>query len=157
MINIITDLDKISTDDVELIRDVDSFFVLHVPIKGFTSLDREVIKRIDNADLLDELKDGVKTPFGITSIYNLSTGCKTVLVYLYFQRNRKRYCDIIIDITGCGANALDVLFDCVSRLRDSSITFLLEHSDGIELCSERDFVINGNHCEDLARGVALYD
>lgn len=156
MISVITSLDKINTDDAELIRDIDSFFILHVPIKGFTSLDREVIKRIDNADLLDGLKDGVKTPSGITSIYNLSTGCKTALVYLYFQRNRKRYGDIVIDVTGCGANALDVLFDCASRLVNNNIYFLLRHRNRLFKLSNRDFNVNGNDCKNLSDGVALY-
>ena len=39
----------------------------------------EIIELIDNAKLLDENTGLVKTPMGLTSVNNLSTGCKTAL------------------------------------------------------------------------------
>lgn len=154
MINIITDSARIV--DKNIIMDAYATMDLNISAKDFGELDMYAIHEIDNAKILDKSIGTVQTPFGVTDILKLSMGCKVVLVYLYMRRNINKYTDYVLNVTECGANALEVLFECASRLGDSSITFLLEHSDGIELCSERDFVINGNRCEDLAKGVALY-
>lgn len=154
MINIITNLEKVS--DKKVIRDASSFLNLNVLVQDFDELDLYAMSKIDKAKLLDKNIGTIQTPFGITNITNLSMGCKIVLVYLYMRRNIDKYADYILDITECGSNALEVLFECMDKLGDSSVVLLLRHSDGIELCTDREFAINGNNCTHLAAGVALY-
>ena len=65
---------------------------------------------IDKASLIDKKLGTVKTDFGITGIKNLSTGCKTVLVFRYLQK-RQMSCNL--NINECGWNAVKVLFAIV--------------------------------------------
>ena len=149
MINIVT-----HTDTKDIINDFDSFFDLFVLSQNFKELDKEVLFKIDNAILID--KNDIKTPFGTTNILNLSTGCKTVLSYLHMIRNKAEYQNTILNITECGSNALEVLFECADKLNDSDTVFLLEHSNHLFNCSERDYIINGNHSKDLLGGIVKY-
>lgn len=94
-----------------------------------------------------------KNIFGITDIKYLSTGCKTVLCYLYLKKNDVE--DIVIDVTECGYNALDVLFDVVDRLEDNDSVFILRHKQGLTKCKNRNYSVNGHI--DLYKGVVLYE
>ena len=136
MINIITEKPdrkyKYSFDDCE------SFFRLKVHSKQFTDTDIRVMQLVDNARLLDRNTGAMTTDFGVGSIDNLSTGCKTVLTYLFIQRNRDYFeNDILIDVTECGSNALDVLFDVMEEYDNSEVTLLLLHNNNLFMCKEQ--------------------
>lgn len=154
MINIITSLNDINT---KVRKDFDSFFKLNVLSSTFEKLDEEVMLKVDKATLVDKKSGLIKTEFGLTDVLHLSTGCKTVLSYLHIIRNKEKYDFEILDINECGANALEVLFECVDKLNDSDTVFLLEHSNHLFNCSERDYIINGNHSKDLLGGIVKYD
>ena len=151
MINIVT---RCNSDNI--IRDFESFFEKFVLSKDFDDLDLDVMQKIDNAILLDRNVGSVKTRFGLTDILHLSTGCKVVLSYLYIQRNKGVFSESILDITECGSNALDILFECVDKLSDSSTVFLLRHSNNLWKCKDRYYVINGSKSKSLYEGVVLY-
>jgi hypothetical protein len=87
---------------------------------------------------------------------HLSTGCKIVLSYLFIERNKKEFKNIVLDITECGSNALEVLFTCVDKLQDKDTVFLLRHSNQLLDCKERDYNVNEKICNSLYEGVVLY-
>ena len=95
----------ITTDEKNIfIKDVELSFNL-IDKKLFNKdVYFQIMKQIDNAICIEE--DIIKTPFGNTSMNNLSTGCKTALLLIYFS-GQKKY----IPITGCGINAIECLFD----------------------------------------------
>lgn len=55
----------------------DSFFNVNVYGSSFTEEEKKIVKMIDHVDIVDEEK--IITPFGIGSVTDLSTGCKTLL------------------------------------------------------------------------------
>ncbi|MCR5402803.1 MAG: hypothetical protein K6E91_03170 [Butyrivibrio sp.] len=150
MINIST-----NAENKELsIGDVESFFNYKVTASHFSEQDIKVLSDIDDAVLLDKNTGAIQTPFGITDITHLSTGCKTVLCYLYLRR--KETSSIILDVTECGYNALDVLFECVEKQGDSDSVFVLRHKQGLIKCKDREYTINGHSEKNLNKGVVLY-
>lgn len=70
---------------------------------------KEIIELIDNAKLLDENTGLIKTPMGLTSVNNLSMGCKTAL-NVAFVRKHPELNISTINVTECGYNALEVIF-----------------------------------------------
>ncbi|MGN0483132.1 MAG: hypothetical protein ACI4HI_06250 [Lachnospiraceae bacterium] len=138
------------------IRDFESFFEKYVLAKEFEAIDLEVMKQIDQAVLLDKSSGAIQTRFGITDILHLSTGCKIVLSYLYIKRQQERFCKEILDVTECGSNALEVLFQCADQLHDSETVFLLRHSNQLLKCADRAYCVNGHEAKSLYEGVTLY-
>lgn len=101
MVNIFTNKSSISTiDDVELW--VQSMGKLGEIFQG-PQYDF-IMREIDGVKA--RRLDSIETPIGYTTIYNLSTGCKSVML-AYYLRNKS---DICISIMECGVNALDTLF-----------------------------------------------
>lgn len=99
--------------------------------------------------------DGVlKTPFGVTTVDKLSTGCKAVLIYFWLidmDRNdelvslvRHPLDSLVLNLTECGANAILYLFRAIG-FNEDSLSFLLEHNSGIiiEDSERNNFRING--------------
>lgn len=155
MINIITKSPE--NTDCKVISDIESFFLRRVFARDYTDIDLDVMRRIDGAELIDKNRGTITTKLATTSINFLSTGCKTVLVYLYIQRNIEQHSDVIIDITECGANALEVLFDVATRFENNKITFLLRHANGLYKVSDREYRVNGVCYESLSEGVAAHE
>jgi hypothetical protein len=151
MINIITKCNK-----ENVLKDFESFFEKYVLARDFESLDLSVLYDIDGAILIDKKTGTIKTKFGITDILHLSTGCKIVLSYLFIERNKKEFKNMVLDITECGSNALEVLFTCVDKLQDKDTVFLLRHSNQLLDCKERDYNVNEKICNSLYEGVVLY-
>ena len=107
--------------------------------------------------MLDRNTGAISTPFGVTDIYHLSTGCKVVLFYLYMQTlGRDKFDSYILEITECGGNALRCLFRCVEILGDVTSTFLLRHSTQARELRDVHALVNGHTCESLYRGLRQY-
>lgn len=137
MINIYTDFDKF--DKNELILDNDAFFYENVTSENFGDLEEQVIKQIDNAVMIDKKIGTVRTSRGVTSIENLSTGCKTVLNYIYIAKNESKI--VAIDGSHCGYNALEVLFSVIEKI-EYPINIIIMHKDTLFKCSSREYNIN---------------
>ncbi len=135
MINIVTKYDG------ECYRHIDDVFNLDVIAGDFTDVDLRVMKEIDGVELLDRCTGAIRTHFGLTDIEHLSSGCKTVLYYLYLKRMHVD--NIHLCVTRCGWNALEVLFTVVDELCDNNTIFVLEHVDGVCNLSKREYNING--------------
>ena len=146
MINIYKSLQGL--DEQTVIADAEAFFNGYITSKHFGDEEAEAMRRIDHAELLDRETNTVKTPRGVTSIDNLSTGCKTAIVYIYLLRNKGH--QNIIDVSGCGLNALDFIFDLAEK-HAAEIGFVLRHKDNVFQCKERDYMVNGDkHITNLA-------
>ena len=87
MINIYKSLHGL--DEQSVITDAEAFFNGYITSKHFGSEEAEAMRRIDGAELLDREANMVKTPRGVTSIDNLSTGFKTANLYIYLIRNKR--------------------------------------------------------------------
>ena len=140
MVRIWTLKDKLSLNEV-LVNN-ESFFNINISSKEFNYTDIEIIKNIDNAELIDKNTGEIRTPYGLTSIRNLSTGCKTVLNFIYINSTRNKYEQIkAIDVTECGWNALEELFSLYEKINSDTI-LILRHQNGLFNCKERKYLIN---------------
>lgn len=122
-----------------VIKDNDAFFYENVSAENFSDIEIDVMKDIDNAELLDDKYGKIQTPRGICSIENLSTGCKTILNYLYICNSNMNI--DAIDITGCGANAIEKLFQ-VMEIKGETVNLILMHKDKLFDCNDREYIID---------------
>lgn len=126
----------------EVIIDNESFF-LNIPFKSMHEESIKVMQKIDKAILLDINTGAIKTPFGITSIKNLSTGYKTVLNLIYLTENPKEFPNVkAIVVNECGWNALEELFNIIENY-NIDIGIILEHDNKLYKCSNREYLVNG--------------
>ena len=92
---------KFITNPKDCILFSDDYFDLNLEASELTDLDKSIIYRIDRAKFDD--KGDLYSPYGLMNIYNLSTGTKTLLNIIHFP-------DRIFNVSGCGPNAIRVLF-----------------------------------------------
>ena len=138
MIRIFTEYDKYKKETI--ILDNDAYFDENVVTCTFDDLEKEILKKIDNAEIVDANIGTIRTPRGIGTSEDLSTGCKTVLNYIYLYKNKSN--DIqAVDISQCGANALEVLFSTMEKI-NYSVDLVLRHKDELFKCGEREYLIN---------------
>ena len=133
--------DKIYLQDKIILIDNESFFNINVVSEEFGETDLGVMRAVDAARLIDKTTGLIETKYGLTDIHHLSTGCKTILNYLFLQRHPMSY--TVIDLSECGYNALNVIFD-LAECSGQSMDFLLMHQDSLDECGERDYRINNN-------------
>lgn len=98
MITIYTNMQQ---SDDRFVLNNDAYFNIITSTLPLDEADRKLIKRIDNAIVIDNVK--IQSNYGIGNITDLSTGCKTVL-------NIKKNPDKIFCIDECGPNALTEIF-----------------------------------------------
>ena len=73
--------------DNEIIIDNDSFFNNNVSAKSLSENSIKVMEEVDHAKLLDQNIGKIGTPYSITGIQDLSTGCKTILNCIFLQES----------------------------------------------------------------------
>jgi hypothetical protein len=129
----------------EIIHRNDPYFDLFVPFKLISDIGAGFIKYIDKAEILDLSTGAIKTPFGIASFLNLSTGCKTALNILHAADNKL---DCAVNVTGCGWNALNCIFGYLDA-HGNCVDILLEHVD-ISKCDDFEFMVNKtDYCKNI--------
>ena len=79
----------------------DVYFNLHTGNQPFTEQDKEAIFQIDKARVTQDAH--IETKYGIGTVRNLSTGCKT---YLNVLKNPGK----VVGANECGGNVLTLLF-----------------------------------------------
>lgn len=121
------------------IPNVNKFFDKHIKCNDFDKTDIKVIKVLDKAKITDVNLGTIKTKYGLTNIKNLSTGCKTVLVYRYLEKNIRKYNGYFLNITECGDNAVNLLFKCVKD--NTEIKFVTFGYPFVEV-KDKTFLIN---------------
>ena len=144
MINIYRNNDSFKGD--EIIIDNEAFFNNNISAKMFGKESIDVMQVIDNAHLLNENNGKIETPYGLAGIRDLSTGCKTILNYIFIKEHPDKYPNIkAIDATECGWNALDKLFEVVEKRKDEQIIIVVQHDNDLYKCSDREYCIDGKN------------
>ena len=82
--------------------------------------DRWILKTIDNAEIVDPTTNLIKTPYGLCSTRQLSSGCKAALVANYMKKHNKR--EFALDVY-CGGNALDIIY----QILDNTEICIIQH------------------------------
>lgn len=79
----------------------DLFFNLNTSNEEMTDKEIALIKQVDNANLTPDKH--IETKYGLGTIRNLSSGCKTLL-------NIVKYPDKVVCVEECGPNVLKIIF-----------------------------------------------
>ena len=79
----------------------DLYFNLHTGNQPFTEQDKQAIFEIDKARVTQD--NHIETKYGVGTVRNLSTGCKT---YLNVMKNPGK----VVGANECGGNVLTLLF-----------------------------------------------
>lgn len=140
MIEIIT---KQNLIEHNYVVDNEGFFLRFVnafEVPNFES----IIATIDNAKVLDKDTGLIQTPFGLTEINKLSTGCKTALNISFILQHPEMNIKTV-NVTECGYNALDVIFD----MNINGVKLFLGHRDLIHKCKEHDYLVDGRYVNSL--------
>lgn len=126
----------------DILIDNEAYFNENILSRDFGEFELQAMQKIDGASILDKEQGTIRTSRGITSIDKLSTGCKTILNYLAIIK--KPVCEFkAINVTQCGWNALEVIFE-IEENKNSGMGFLLLHKDSLFYCKERDYVIDND-------------
>lgn len=129
----------------ETIIDNEAFFNNNVSAKYLTDSSLMVMSDIDKAKLIDRKTGKIETPYGITSIRDLSTGCKTILNCIFIHENPERYPTVkAINATECGWNAIDRLFEYIESIDIFDIAIIIEHDNDLYKCKDREYLVNND-------------
>lgn len=127
----------------EIIIDNEAFFNNNISAKKFSQTSLDIIQRIDKAKLIDAKTGKIETPYGIASIKDLSTGCKTVLNLIFITENPELYPNVkAIKATECGWNALEELFKFMDETNKKEIGIIIDHDDDLYNCADREYLVN---------------
>ena len=88
-------------DSVDWIIQNDLYFNLHTGNEEMSEKEVQLIKEIDHAELTEDKH--IVTRYGLGTIRNLSSGCKTLL-------NIVKHPDKVVCVEECGPNVLKVIF-----------------------------------------------
>ena len=124
----------------DIIQDNEAFFDRFISAKNIDKVGRRYLKQIDGANIENDETGLITTPLGSTILENISTGAKTVLNVLYLQKNNK---DIAVDVTECGANALDAVFELMDGY-NGAVKVVLGHAETSK-CGTREYCVNDRH------------
>lgn len=97
------------TDNTMLFND--DYFSLYTQKDYLTDFEIECLAEIDNSEYLGN--GDIKTKFGLTKIFNISTGAKTLL-------NIVNHPDTIFSVIECGPNVLEKIFR-LAQVQDITI------------------------------------
>ena len=123
--------------------DIDRFFDISVPASEIDEVGMMVMNEIDGAHFVDQSLGTIETPYGITSYKDLSTGCKSVLAYIFLTKHPVKYKEVkAVDFTECGWNALDCLFDVISSRVSDRLGIIIRHDDGLYNCKPHKMLFN---------------
>ena len=129
-------------DDKDILYDNEIFFDTQVNMSEMYGDFLDIMMLIDNAKLIDKKLGTIETPYGICNRDCLSTGCKTALNIIFLDRHREEYKNKkAVNVTECGANALEVIFDYADKY-NMNLSFILEHCDDLFECKERNYLID---------------
>lgn len=141
MVKVYESIEKLP-QGTKILRNCSAYFNLYARIEDFGELEFCAMKEIDSAVPLEVTPNLIKIPFGVTTIKSLSSGCKTVIVYLYLCRNYKEQQPAAISNISCGYNAMEILFQCMEELQNDKVLVLLEHLSGLYECQNREYLVD---------------
>ena len=112
----------------------DLYFNLYTSNEKFTEEDKAVIWQIDHAKLTEDKR--IETKYGLGTIRNLSSGCKTMLNVM---KNPQK----IVNADECGQNVLDILFSMDGILLYMSRPERIHIKEDVEICFNNIDIMTG--------------
>lgn len=112
----------------------DWYFNLYTGNERFTENDKAVIWQIDHAKLTADKH--IETRYGLGTIRNLSSGCKTLLNVM---KNPKK----VVNADECGQNVLDILFSTDGISLYMSRPERIHIKEDVEICFNNADVVTG--------------
>ena len=113
----------------------DLYFNLHTSNEDMTGEDRKLIHQSDNAVLTPDKH--IETKYGLGTIRNLSSGCKTLL-------NIVKHPDKVVCVEECGPNVLKLIFQMNNIKIYMSRPSFVEIPAKVELRFNDKDVVTGN-------------
>ena len=147
MIKLYTGKDKCS--DVKWIQNIDPYFDNHFTASNLTQSDLNIMYKLEGLELVDKQFSIFKSEEGSFPINYISTGLKTLLIVRYLKRQGIK--DRGVDVTECGPNILDALFE---EITDGSVPIILRHTDIFGL---KDRVVSVNDTSPVRTISKLFD
>ncbi len=89
-------------DSRDWILQNDLYFNLHTGNEEMSQKERDFIQQVDEAKLTPDKH--IETKYGLGTIRNLSSGCKTLL-------NIVKHPDKVVSVEECGPNVLSIIFN----------------------------------------------
>lgn|GEM_PF-76035 len=117
----------------------DWYFNLNTGNQTFTEKERHAIAKVDQAKLTEDKH--IETKYGVGTIRNLSSGCKTLL---NIMMNPER----VVNIDECGKNVLDIIF----TMEDISV--YMSRPERIDIAEDKEILFNDS---DLVIGKKGYE
>lgn len=114
-------------EDKNWILKNDLYFNLYTGNQPFTEQDKQAIFQIDKARITDD--HHIETKYGLGTVRNLSSGCKT---YLNVLKNP----DKVVSAKECGANVLTLLF------QSDDIHIFMDYPGRFEIGEDIQIMIN---------------
>lgn len=114
----------------------DAYFTFYTSNKKLSSLSIEMMKKIDNAVLKSDGR--IETPFGTTTLSNLSTGCKTII-------NIIENPDKLVNVVECGSNVLNEIFKLDEIRIVMPFNNYVVFPNSVEVCLDDKDVVRGSN------------
>ena len=113
----------------------DLYFNLYTSNERFTEEDKELIWQIDHAKLNKDKH--IETKYGLGTIRNLSSGCKTILNII---KNPGK----VVNANECGQNVLDILFSMEGISLYMTRPERIYIKDDVEICFNDADIVTGS-------------
>lgn len=147
MIQLYTSKEKSS--NIKWIQNIDPYFDNHFTANKLSQSDLNIMKKLEGIELIDKKVSLFRSKDGILPLNYISTGLKTLLIVRHLKKDKTQ--NIGVDVTECGPNILDVLFEEVT---DGSVPIILRHTDIFEL---KDRVISVNNTQPIRTMSNLFE
>lgn len=112
----------------------DWYFNLYTGNEEFTEKEKAIIGKIDHAKITQDKY--IETKYGLGTIRNLSSGCKTLL-------NVVKNPEKIVNVDECGRNVLDELFSLDNIHVYMSRPERIHIAENIEICFNDTEIVKG--------------
>ena len=113
----------------------DLYFNLNTSNEDMTERDINLIKQADNAVLTPDRH--IQTRYGLGTIRNLSSGCKTLL-------NIIKHPDKVVCVEECGPNVLKIIFEMDNIKIYMSRPSFVDVSDNTKIRFNNDEIVTGS-------------
>ena len=110
---------------------------------GFLERHRDTIYAIDRAIIVNYSRLKIETPYGIASVDDLSTGCKTILNILRLMEGGVNE-EALVNVDEAGNNVLKRILDLVAGSR---ISLYITHDTNC-INNDHKFILNGKEMQD---------
>ena len=114
----------------------DWYFNLYTGNEEFTEEEKAIIEKIDHAKITQNKY--IETKYGLGTIRNLSSGCKTILNVIKSPQK-------VVNADECGRNVLDILFSMDSISLYMTRPERINIKDDVEICFNNTDIVMGRN------------